>query len=97
MKHKLKGTFTSPSGTSGESNPLIGWVNFLAPVKGQDNVTVVAFTTRWGKYGSVSSWSGECRSVNGKPVIKTIWHLVRSNANYEWDHMLTNSATFVPK
>ena len=92
---KLSGTYTSPSGTAGAAAPMIGWTNTLPP-KG-NNVTVVSFSVNWGKYGSVTSWSGTCSTANNKSTISTIWNLVRSNSSYSWDHILTNTDTFNPK
>lgn len=93
----IKGTYSSPSGTSGETFPLVGWTNHAAKKPDIDNVRVVSFSVNWGKYGSVTSWSGGCATKDGKPTISTIWNLVRSNSQFDWDHILTNSDVFTPK
>jgi hypothetical protein len=93
----ISGTYQSPSGTAGQKHPLVGWLNKSNPVQGKDNITVVSFSVNWGTYGSVTSWSGTCSSTSEKPTIKTIWNLVRSNSDFSWDHILTNSDTFTPK
>lgn len=94
---KLSGTYTSPSGTSGSSAPMIGWTNSALPARNDNNIKVVSFSVNWGSYGSVTSWSGACSLKGGTPTISTIWNLVRSNSSYEWDHILTNTDTFTPK
>lgn len=94
---KLSGTYTSPSGTSGNAAPMIGWTNSSPPASEGSNVKVVSFSVNWGSYGSVTSWSGACSVKGGTPTINTIWNLVRSNSSFSWDHVLTNSDTFIPK
>ncbi len=94
---ELAGTYTSPSGTSGSAVAMIGWTNSGQSTTSGDNARVVSFSVNWGSYGSVTSWSGTCSSGSGKPVISTIWNLVRSNSSYSWDHILTNADTFKPK
>lgn len=94
---KLSGTYTSPSGTSGNAVPMIGWANLTPSATTGDNVKVVSFSVNWGSYGSVTSWSGACSIKSGTPTISTIWNLVRSNSSYEWDHIITNTDTFTPK
>ncbi|VAW88805.1 hypothetical protein MNBD_GAMMA18-2219 [hydrothermal vent metagenome] len=93
----LKGTYKSPSGTSGQKFNLIGWINSSEPAPDADNVHVIAFSVQWGQYGSITSWTGICTNNNETPTIKTIWNLVRSNSQFDWDHILTNSDTFTPK
>lgn len=93
----LQGTYSSPSGTSGQEFKLVGWVNHAQPRPDKDNVKVISFSVHWGQYGSVTSWSGYCTDINGVPTIKTIWNLVRPNSDFTWDHVLTNSDTFTPK
>ena len=93
----IEGTYSSPSGTSGQKFKLIGWSNSAQPKPDKNNVKVISFSVQWGQHGSVTSWSGYCSDVNGIPTIKTIWNLVRSNSDFSWDHVLTNSDTFVPK
>lgn len=93
----VTGTYQSPSGTTGEQFPLIGWTN-KAPVQpGKDNATLVSFSVRWGSYGSITSWSGLCREENGLATIQALWHLARSNSQYVWDHVLTGNDVFKAK
>lgn len=93
----LQGSYRSSSGTDGTSFPLLGWTNHAAPIEGSDNARVVAFSVNWGSNGSITSWSGVCSVNNGTPAISTLWHLVRSNSQYNWDHTHTNTAVFTPK
>ena len=92
---QITGTYKSPSGTSGQEFPVLGWVIHSAPA-GKDNVVVVSFSVRWGPYGSVTSWNGSYKLVDGKPVILGQWLLVRSNSDFAWDHTLTGLDTFTP-
>lgn len=91
----ITGHYRSPSGTKGEKFPLTGWVNHANQVTGKDNVMPIAFTVRWGKYGSITSWTGFYRVKDGTPTITTFWNLVRSNSDFSWDHLLTGSDIFV--
>jgi len=93
----ITGTYQSPSGTSGQKFALSGWINHLKPKPKQDNAQVISFSVQWGTYGSITSWTGYCKEQAGKPTIKTLWHLVSSNSQYTWDHILTNSDIFTPK
>lgn len=93
----IAGTYQSPSGTEGKKHELVGWTNTAKAVPSENNATVVSFSVNWGKYGSVTSWSGTCSVKSGVPTIKTIWNLARSNSDFEWDHIITNSDTFIPK
>lgn len=99
---KLSGTYISPSGTAGSSVELTGWINNFAPITG-NTVTAIAFSVQWGKYGSITSWTGTCENNASSdekikiPTIKTIWNLVRSSSQYSWDHILTNSDVFTPR
>lgn len=93
----LSGSYRSSSGTDGDSFPLIGWTNHAPANENSDNARVIAFTVNWGRNGSITSWSGVCAVKNGTPTISTLWHLVRSNSQYNWDHTHTNTAVFTPK
>ncbi|MFY1828356.1 avidin/streptavidin family protein [Myxococcus fulvus] len=92
----IQGTYISPSGTGGQAYPLVGWVNSLPPQAPQDNVKVLSFTVRWGEIGSITAWTGYCRLQGGAPQITAMWHLVRPNSAYVWDHILTNTDVFTP-
>ncbi|MFK8018678.1 MAG: avidin/streptavidin family protein [Pseudomonadales bacterium] len=94
---RLSGTYRSSSGTDGESFPLIGWTNHAPAKQNTDNARVVSFSVNWGSNGSVTSWSGVCAVKKGTPTISTLWHLTRSNSQYDWDHTHTNKAVFTPK
>ncbi|WP_277184400.1 avidin/streptavidin family protein, partial [Caballeronia sp. BR00000012568055] len=75
----ITGTYRSPSGTSGEQFPLVGWTNTAPAQSAQDNVTLVTFTVNWGIYGSITAWSGLCRTENQVPTIEALWHYAQSN------------------
>lgn len=101
---QISGTYTSPSGTSGNSVRMIGWMNAkssAAKITKESPIlsrmVVVSFSVNWGDYGSVTSWSGVCSTKEGQSTIKTIWNLARTVDSYDWDHIITNSDTFVPK
>ena len=89
---QIYGFYVSPSGTKGNQYPITGWVNYLPP-NGKDNGISISFTVRWGNYGSVTSWTG----LYKKGTITTLWHLVRSNADYSWSHIFTGSDIFNKK
>jgi hypothetical protein len=92
----ITGSYISPSGGGTTTYPLAGWINSKDPVSGQNNVKVISFTVRWGTIGSITSWTGYCQTVNGAPKLTTLWHLVRPNSSFEWDHILTNTDVFTP-
>lgn len=87
----MTGTYKSPSGTSGDTYPMTGWVNAASPKKGMNHVIVVSFAVNWGKtIGNVTTWNG---TYDGN-VIKAPWLLVKSNSLFSWDHTLTGFDTF---
>lgn len=92
----IAGTYRSPSGTSGQQFPLVGWTNTAPAQNGQDNVTLVSFAVNWGGYGSVTSWSGLCRTQNQVPTISALWHFAQSNAQFTWSHVQTGQDVFTP-
>jgi hypothetical protein len=92
----LAGTYRSPSGTPGQSFPMIGWTNQTPAVPGRDNVILLTFTVRWGEIGSITAWSGVCREENGVPTLTALWHLARSNSQFPWDHVLAGNDVFTP-
>ena len=86
------GKYASSTGVDGKVFPLLGWVNSSDDNPEEVNV---GFTVRWKGYGSITSWTGYCYSDNGVPKIKTIWNLVRSGKEFNWERVITNSSTFV--
>jgi len=92
---RIIGIYKSSSGTSGNSFPLIGWVNYQIPQPASDNAVVVCFSVHWGKHGSVTTWNGTYHIEKQNPLIKTQWLLVRSNSKFVWDHTLTGSSMFM--
>ncbi len=93
---KLTGTYTSPSGTSGQKYSLAGWVNQAAPASAPNVVPVLAFSVQWGNYGSITSWTGYCEVRNSVPTIVTVWNLAQPASKFRWDHILANSDLFTP-
>jgi len=93
---QITGKYSSPSGTAGEEFPLMGWVNESPKMEGKDNVPVIEFSVRWGKYRSITSWTGYCDEDNGKRTLVMQWHLVRPNSGNRWDHVLTGQDRFTP-
>lgn len=96
---QITGFFRSPSGTEGDAYPMIGWLNHKAPEKEGNNVVVISFMVRWGDMGSITSWTGYFAKEEQSDdlTLHTLWHLVRPNTSYEWDHILTNTDIFVKK
>jgi hypothetical protein len=92
----VSGCYCSPSGTSSQWFLLTGFVNSQAPQTGKDNVRLMSWAVQWGQYGSITTWSGLCRSILGLPNISALWHLTRSNADQTWSHRLTDTDLFVP-
>src|SRR5512135_850769 len=75
------------AGTQGEDYTLIGWINHARGDDNQNHVTVVSFSVRWGKIGSVAAWNGYYAQVSDTPTIVGQWLLSRSNSSFEWDHI----------
>lgn len=93
----LKGTYMSPQGAAGGTYPLVGWSNLgPADASKKENLRVISFTVNWGEIGSITSWTGTCTAAGSTPTLKTVWHLARSNGDFEWDHVLTFPDTFTP-
>lgn len=94
---KVDGRYMTATGAGGWF-PLVGWVNEKpAGIGGHHVDKVIAFTVRWDAIGSITAWTGYCEMKGTVPTITTLWHLVRPNSDYEWDHVLTNSDVFTPK
>ncbi|WDD90204.1 avidin/streptavidin family protein (plasmid) [Burkholderia sp. FERM BP-3421] len=92
----ITGTYRSPSGTSGQQFPLVGWTNTAPAQVGQDNATLVTFTVNWGNYGTITAWSGLCRTQNQVSTISALWHFAQSNAQFSWSHVQTGQDVFTP-
>jgi hypothetical protein len=88
----ITGSYRSPSGTTGNPFPLVGWVNVVEPAEKKDNVVIVSFSVRWGTYGSITAWNGYFRDNK----IVGQWLLTRSNSDFPWDHILTGQDQFEP-
>ena len=104
----IVGEYTSHSGTSASPTPypMVGWMNTTpaqssGPGKADkgDHAEVITFVVRWGTHGAVSAWTGTCAGNARSPGlehISALWHTVRSNTGFEWDHILTGSDRFDP-
>ena len=89
----ITGHYSSPSGTSGQDFPLVGWVNTKATDPNHpDNVVVISFSVRWGAVGSITAWNGVFRE--GGNLITGQWILARPNSDFAWDHLLTGQDRF---
>jgi Avidin family len=97
----LRGTYVSPSGTEGDEYTAVGWVAAGASQQNKDNAVIISFSVSWGSvYGSITSWTGVCRTVNGVPTLTALWHLGMSNSvlgDFDWAHVLSGQDTFRPK
>jgi len=93
----IKGHYRSSVGTDGQRFPLIGWVNQKPHEAEKDNTVAITFSVRWGKYGSITSWTGYCKNINDIPTIQTSWHLVRPVTDESYEHILTGGYPFIPK
>lgn len=86
----FSGSYVSPSGTDSQQNQMFGTANYSKPkADKKDNALVLTFNVNWGKFGSVTAWTGTCRIKDGKPFINTVWNLARPNTDYHWDHVFT--------
>ena len=94
---QLSGHFISSEQAGGETFVVMGWVNDASPQEGLDHLTAITFAVNWDEYGSLSSWAGGCAIKDGIPTLSMIWNLVLANAQFEWDHMISNSDSFRPK
>jgi hypothetical protein len=95
---QLSGLFISSLQTGDESFVMTGWANDAPPPEaGLDHLTAITFAVNWDDYGSLSSWAGGCAIKDGVPTMSMIWNLVLANAQFEWDHILSNSDVFIPK
>jgi hypothetical protein len=92
----MTGTYRSPSGTTGQDYPMVGWMNQAASAAGKDDAVILSFSVRWTSYGSVTSWTGVCRTTNNKSVLSAMWLLGRPVTDFEWDHVLGGQDIFDP-
>lgn len=91
---KILGKYASSTGVDGKIFPLNGWVNKNDDYPGEINIS---FSVRWKGYGSITSWTGYCYTDDEGSHIKTIWNLVRSGKEFNWERIITNSSTFSSK
>ena len=90
---KIVGVYRSSTGVDGKTFALQGWVNASHDHPKEINIS---FMVRWQGYGSITAWTGYCHNLNEKDEIKTIWNLVRSGKEHDWERIITNSSTFKP-
>lgn len=90
----ITGTYRSPSGTGGQEFPLTGWVNTAPAQSKKDNAVIISFSVRWGKIGSVTSWTGYYALVDSNATIVGQWNLARANSDYQWDHIVAGQDRF---
>lgn len=88
---QMSGTYTL---NSGKQFPLVGWVNDLPPAN--DHVLALAFSVRFGSYGTITSWTGYLKKESTGLKITTLWHYVMPNSDLPWDHIVTNCDVFTP-
>lgn len=91
---EIHGVYKSSTGVDGKTFPLIGWVNNYQTT--ENNPVSIAFSVRWEGYSSITSWTGSCDVDDKGPKIKTLWHLVRPEQEFEWERIISNSSTFRP-
>lgn len=89
---KINGQYASSTGVDGKTFPLSGWVN---QSKDQPEEVNISFMVKWEGYGSITSWTGYCLNTEEGSQIKTIWNLVRSGKEFDWERIITNSSTFI--
>ncbi len=88
---EIYGHYASSTGVDGKIFPLDGKVNATTENPHEFNL---AFMVRWEGYGSITSWTGYFIDDDKGSRIKTLWHLVRSGKEYDWERIITNSSTF---
>tara|TARA_B100000497_G_scaffold123387_1_gene155960 strand:+ start:1289 stop:1711 length:423 start_codon:yes stop_codon:yes gene_type:complete len=92
-KGEILGVYKSSTGVDGKTFDLQGFLNYSADHPDQKNLS---FSVRWKGYGSITSWTGYCYQLENRDQIKTVWHLVRSGKEFDWERVITNSSTFKP-
>lgn len=85
------GKYASSTGVDGKVFPMNGVINYKDELKSEVNVH---FSVRWEGYGSITSWTGYCYTDEKGTFIKTIWNLVRSGQEFDWERIITNSSLF---
>lgn len=88
----LKGKWVPPTGAAaGKEFDVVGWASWAPPVsKDFDNVVVVSFSVSLTTYGSLTGFTGFLRDNQ----IITVWHNIRPNSRYVWDHVVANQDVF---
>lgn len=95
---ELRGWFRSATGTDDnpEARPVVGFVNFAEKFPGAASYGLpISLTVSWGPYGSISSWTGLILKTDSRTTIETQWLHARGSTQFEWDHTLTGSDTFI--
>ncbi len=91
---QIEGAFISGLGTEGNTYRLVGFANTAPAKEGQHHVIVLSFSVQWGKYGSITSWTGYLEEEDGKEQIRTLFHLVRPNTDFKFEHIISNADLF---
>lgn len=88
----LKGKWVPPTGpAAGKEFDVVGWASWAPPVSPDfDNVVVVSFSVSLTTYGSLTGFTGFLRDGQ----IITVWHNIRPNSRYVWDHVVANQDIF---
>ncbi len=63
------------------------------PLTGFESGDQITFTVNFGRYGSMTSWTGQLTEDEDGPYIRTLWHLTRDVADEKEDHDLWKSIT----
>ena len=87
----IMGHYASSTGVDGKIFLLQGWINHKDGLNEEINIS---FSVRWKGYGSITSWTGYCYEAEEGSEIKTIWNLVRSGKEFDWERIITNSSIF---
>ena len=90
---EILGVYKSSTGVDGKTFGLKGWINSYESHPDEINIS---FSVRWEGYGSITSWTGYCYNLNEQDQIKTVWHLVRSGKEFDWERIISNSSVFMP-
>ena len=94
---QLIGTYFTPERVGNYRYRIQGVTNSKKAKAQDDNVIVISFAVQWKTLGSLTSWTGYCRTIGNTSEMKLITHDVKPNARTDNEHMHTYYEQFTPE
>ena len=91
----VTGTYHTAVGEAVGRYPIIGAIDKHPIGQNQAVGLVVVWQNEQGNTHSVTTWSGQLQTIQGREVLKTTWLLTReTDPNLDWQSTLVGTDTF---